>query len=627
MIVVILCGGSGTRMKDYSLPKPLNLIHGTPAIKYCLQNIPGEITELHFIVAPHLLEYNFEEIVINQFKDRRCIFHYLPYFTRGPIETAYLGIRDISDNGDNIVFLDNDVMYKFPDEFFTDKSSAFLGYAEDNSTSEAYSFLNVKDDRVIMYKEKKRISNHFCCGVYGFHTLTQFRQTAHEIITSCASTELYMSKIYEKFLENDVYIKGIFFPGTIKHLGSLDELYNSWDIIDKPKMRVCFDLDNTLVTNPVIPGDYSSVRPIGKMITLAQKMHNEGHTIIIHTARRMLTHRHNVGAAIRDIAGITLKTLDDFNIPYDEIIFGKPVADIYIDDRAVNPYRDSIQSMGYLSVKDATLPINALPPNRFNTVTIEKDKVVKKGPALSMQGEISYYKSITHDALKMFFPLYYGSLTENGVSTLVIENVKSIPFYSIYREGLVSQNHIAALFEFIDILHHTSSQASIPTVNDCMSNYSTKLLERFKQHEEYPFDDAADVQSLCLQRISHHTPIVTSFIHGDLWFSNILVTYDGNMKFIDMKGKVGDLEKTGGDIYYDYGKLLQSFLGYDAALYGHERPDNNLLDIFKVELEKRNILYTDVLNVTFSLVMGTLPFISSIDAKQRVWQWIKQVFI
>ena len=130
--------------------------------------------------------------------------------------------------------------------------------------------------------------------------------------------------------------------------GSIKELQSSWHKIDKKMMRVCFDLDNTLVTYPTVPGDYRTVRPIHRMIELVRKMKADGHTIIIHTARRMETHKYNVGSVIRDIGPVTFQTLSDFDIPCDEILFGKPLADIYIDDRAVNPYRESVESMGYL---------------------------------------------------------------------------------------------------------------------------------------------------------------------------------------------------------------------------------------------------------------------------------------
>jgi capsule biosynthesis phosphatase len=90
------------------------------------------------------------------------------------------------------------------------------------------------------------------------------------------------------------------------------------------KMRICFDLDNTLVTYPQVPNDYSTVKPIENMISILRKLKMEGHTIIIYTARRMLTHDGNIGKIIQDIGKQTFDRLEKFNIPYDEIVFGKP---------------------------------------------------------------------------------------------------------------------------------------------------------------------------------------------------------------------------------------------------------------------------------------------------------------
>jgi capsule biosynthesis phosphatase len=89
------------------------------------------------------------------------------------------------------------------------------------------------------------------------------------------------------------------------------------NLLTKP-LRICFDLDNTLVTNPTVPNDYSTVKPIPKMIQLLQHLKQNGHEIIIHTARRMKTHHSNVGKVIKDIALVTIQTLEKFNIEYDE---------------------------------------------------------------------------------------------------------------------------------------------------------------------------------------------------------------------------------------------------------------------------------------------------------------------
>lgn len=61
----------------------------------------------------------------------------------------------------------------------------------------------------------------------------------------------------------------------------------------------------------------------------------DGHTIIINTARNMQTQGHNVGRVMKNVGKITLDWLEENGIQYDEIFFGKPNADITIDDRVM----------------------------------------------------------------------------------------------------------------------------------------------------------------------------------------------------------------------------------------------------------------------------------------------------
>ena len=52
----------------------------------------------------------------------------------------------------------------------------------------------------------------------------------------------------------------------------------------------------------------------------------------------MKTHKGNCGKILADIGKITFDTLEKLNIPFDEIYFGKPYADFYIDDLAVSSF-------------------------------------------------------------------------------------------------------------------------------------------------------------------------------------------------------------------------------------------------------------------------------------------------
>lgn len=94
-------------------------------------------------------------------------------------------------------------------------------------------------------------------------------------------------------------------------------------------MRICFDLDKTLCEG----SDYESCVPMSWASTLTRELKENGHTIIIYTARKMNSFNGNIGLVNKNIAELTLSQLREWNIIYDEIYFGKPSADIYIDDK------------------------------------------------------------------------------------------------------------------------------------------------------------------------------------------------------------------------------------------------------------------------------------------------------
>ena len=93
-------------------------------------------------------------------------------------------------------------------------------------------------------------------------------------------------------------------------------------------MRFCLDLDNTLVNTA--GSDYENSTPIPEAIAKVQKYHKRGDHIIIMTARG--------SGSKKDWREFTAKQLDDFGIPYDQLIVGlKPGAvDVFVDDKAIN---------------------------------------------------------------------------------------------------------------------------------------------------------------------------------------------------------------------------------------------------------------------------------------------------
>jgi len=98
--------------------------------------------------------------------------------------------------------------------------------------------------------------------------------------------------------------------------------------------RICIDLDGVICDFKREGETYADVRPITGAIEKLNELRENGHYIIIQTARHMKTCHGNVGQVISRVGLITQQWLANHKVPYDEIYFGKPWAEIYIDDNA-----------------------------------------------------------------------------------------------------------------------------------------------------------------------------------------------------------------------------------------------------------------------------------------------------
>lgn len=100
-------------------------------------------------------------------------------------------------------------------------------------------------------------------------------------------------------------------------------------------MRIVVDLDGTICALKERDQTYEDVLPLPGAIETMQEWKKEGHEIIIYTARNMRTCAGNVGRVHKNVGSMTLNWLEKFEVPYDEIVFGKPSGDVYIDDLAI----------------------------------------------------------------------------------------------------------------------------------------------------------------------------------------------------------------------------------------------------------------------------------------------------
>lgn len=100
-------------------------------------------------------------------------------------------------------------------------------------------------------------------------------------------------------------------------------------------MRVVIDLDGTICYLKQKHESYSEVLVKPGAVEFIDRLRGEGHYVIIQTARNMATCESNLGRVMKNVGKETLDWLQKHNIFYDEIYFGKPNANLYIDDRAL----------------------------------------------------------------------------------------------------------------------------------------------------------------------------------------------------------------------------------------------------------------------------------------------------
>lgn len=574
-IILIPIGGLGIRFKDngYKRPKTLINIFGEPIIYHLINNLCINDKTLVYIIYNHEYEqYRFKDMLIKNYPNIYFRFYHLIYNTKGAAETINIALKNINLTYDlPILCLDSDNFYTENIIQLWNKQNGIL-YFKDFSENPIYSYINLDNNIIKDIKEKEKISNNACCGGYGFSSYNQLLHYTQEILDTNLkfNNEFYTSCCIKQMLQDNIIFYGIMINREKYHcLGTplqLKQYYNnipSISCINLEKkikvLRFCFDLDNTLVTYPKIPNDYSTVEPIEKTINFVKYLKKFGHTIIIYTARRMKTHKGNLGGVIADIGKITFDTLDKFDIPYDELYFGKPQADFYIDDNAISAYDNLEKELGFYQ--------DSIKPRDFNSVEKKSIEIYTKY-SNDLSGEIYYYLNIPNE-IKDMFPLFMDFDKNN--TWYSIEKIGGLTLSNLYLSELLTYDILKNIMESIKRLQNIEVN-NIKNIN-IYTNYKNKLKERYNNHDYTVFPNSSKIYTLLYEQLEEYENKdkgKISCIHGDTVFTNILINEHAKVKFIDMRGKQGNTLTIYGDWLYDWSKFYQSLIGYDEILLDKE---------------------------------------------------------
>ena len=128
------------------------------------------------------------------------------------------------------------------------------------------------------------------------------------------------------------YAKKLFFFNRVGE-------YSTTSVLEKKmktngsKLTYVFDIDGTLLS--LTNGEYQNALPILKRIKKVNELYDDGHTIILNTARGMGRTKNDAKAAKDMFEDLTKKQLDKLGIRYHHLFLGKPAGDIYVDDKGI----------------------------------------------------------------------------------------------------------------------------------------------------------------------------------------------------------------------------------------------------------------------------------------------------
>ncbi len=94
---------------------------------------------------------------------------------------------------------------------------------------------------------------------------------------------------------------------------------------------ICFDIDNTICKS--YKNDYQKSKPIKKNIKFINLLFNKGYYIKIFTSRFMGRSGEKKSLAKKKGLKFTKKQLNNWGLKYNQLIFGKPSYDLFVDDK------------------------------------------------------------------------------------------------------------------------------------------------------------------------------------------------------------------------------------------------------------------------------------------------------
>ena len=320
------------------------------------------------------------------------------------------------------------------------------------------------------------------------------------------------------------------------------------------KSVLVFDIDDTISIHK--NRDYVNAIPIQPVIDKLNELHDRGYYIKLFTGRGQLSCKGNLALIIERNQAVLEDWLKRHNVKYDELIFGKPLGDWYIDDKGMDV--DDFLKAEFCELKGGS----------NSKIYREHNKVIKISK--TSQAQYAWYK----EAAKL------------GISIPRIYSCVGDTLYMQYMDGQSLADCCTSkdIEELVNLCYLFSRIDTSDSQFDCDA-YCTNLVKHYDT--ELTSKVIADINSLrgviCEK---------TSFYHGDLTLSNI-IKQNGTNYVIDP-----NYRKEFCSYLLDLSKIRQSLHDYEF-LFGFSKAKNSVfLKKFDDMIKPEDLQLVRLLEVT-----------------------------
>ena len=288
-----------------------------------------------------------------------------------------------------------------------------------------------------------------------------------------------------------------------------------------------FDVDDTICRHK--NRDYANAEPIVPVIDKIRELRENGCTIVLYTARGQVSCKGDLALIEernRDILETWLKRHD---VPYDKLLFGKPLGDFYVDDKAVN-------LEDFLAKKQQKLTSGS-----GATVTTDGDTVVKK--ANNVHEQNSWYNIVKGSSQNIPVPKVKSLV----VDTLYMSHIPGVLLCEdLSKEKLFKAMSIAESMRYVD--------GQVPVE----FNF-TKYVDNLLSHS---CSEATKELIHRLNKVASYIP--SSFSHGDLSLSNMIWCENTDLLYVIDPNFKQDQSSW----LLDLAKIRFSLTGYEKDFLG-----------------------------------------------------------